>query len=210
MKRKEIYPTKTSMSLYYKPDRTTKPSTIALYTLFTLVVMLGLCKWLVYDVWMEKVEAERALAAAQEEFNDVMLQLADYNEVRQRYFRYAATDEERATLDRLEVLAMLEEAAGSAWMDTISISEDTVTTQLSNVTLAQIAEIVQNLEESPLVASIVVHTAATSGEYGEFTNWWGETYTVGDDWDLVQANITIELQNPETEQTEQTEEVTEE
>ena len=65
MKRKAAYPTKTSMNLFYKPDRTTKPSTIALYTLFALVLMLGLVKWLVYDLWMEKQEAEQALAAAE-------------------------------------------------------------------------------------------------------------------------------------------------
>ena len=193
MKRKAVYPTKTSMNLFYKPDRTTKPSTIALYTLFVLVVLLGLSKWLVYDVWMEKAEAERSLAAAQDELSGVMLQLADYNEVQMRYIRYSATEEERNLVDRLEVLAMLEEAAGRAWMSTITINGDKVTTQVSNVTLAQVAEIVRRLEESPLVAGTVVQTAATSGNAQNVTNWWGET-VAADSWDLVQASITIQLQ----------------
>ena len=193
MSRKTAYPTKTSMNLFYRPDRTTKPATVALYVLFALVLLLGLSKWLVYDLWMDKVSAEQGLAAAQDEFNDVMLQLADFNEVQQRYFRYSATDEERAIVDRMEVLAMLEETAGSAGLYTISISGDQVQTQLSNVTLAQVAEIVKRLEASPMVASTVVHTAATSGDSQSVTNWWGETYTP-DDWDLVQASITIQLQ----------------
>ena len=203
MNRKAVYPTKTSMNLFYKPDRTTKPSTIALYVLFVVVIMLGLAKWLVYDVWMEKVEAEQALAAAQDEFNSVMFQLTDYNEVQQRYFRYSATDEERALVDRMEVLAMLEAAVGNAEMGNISISGDTVTTQLSNVTLAQVADIVSLLETSPMVAETVVHTAATAGDSQTGTNWWGETYTTDDSRDLVQANITIQLQKEEAAETEE-------
>lgn len=193
MNRKAAYPTKTSMNLFYKPDRTTKPSTIALYVLFALVVLVGLSKWLVYDVWMEKHEAEQALAAAQDELNGVLLQLTDYNEVRERYFRYSATDEERANVDRMEVLAMLEVAAGNAALDSISIGGDQVRIQISNVTLAQIADIVSRLEASPIVAGTVVQTAATSGNVQSGTNWWGEVYTP-DNWDLVQASITIQLQ----------------
>ena len=181
MKKKVVYPTKTSMNLFYKPDRTTKPSTIALYTLFVLVLLLGLSKWLVYDLWMERVEAERAMTAAQNEYEGVMRQLTDYNEVQERYFRYSATDEERNLVDRLEVLAMLEETAGYAGLYTISINGDRVQTQLSDVTLAQVAAIVNRLEASPMVAGTVVSTASTTGPGGI-------------DGDLVQASITIQLQ----------------
>ena len=194
MKRKASYPTKTSMNLFYKPDRTTKPSTIALYVLFVLAVLLGLSKWMVYDLWMERVEAEQALAAAQDELDSIMVQLTDYNEVQQRYFRYSATDEERNLVDRMEVLAMLEATAGNARMNTIAINGDTVTTQLSDVTLAQVADIVNRLEASPMVAGTVVHTAATSGNSQTITNWWGEVIGTTNDWDLVQASITITLQ----------------
>lgn len=181
MKRNAAYPTKTSMNLFYKPDRTTKPATLALYVLFALVVLLGLGKFLVYDLWAENQQAQRSLTSAQNELNGVMSQLADYNDVQNRYFRYSATDEERAIVDRMEVLAMLETLAGNAGLNTIAISGDRVSTQLSNVTLAQIAEIVNRLEASPLVAGTVVSTAATTGADGV-------------DGDLVQANITIQLQ----------------
>ena len=42
--KQSAYPTKTSMNLFYKPDRTTKPATAALYVLFVLVCLLGLGK----------------------------------------------------------------------------------------------------------------------------------------------------------------------
>ena len=177
MKKKNAYPTKTSMNLYYKPDRTTKPSTVALYVLFVLVLLLGLSKWLVYDIWMEKVEAEQGRAAAQNELNETMARLSDYNEVQQRYFRYAATDEERAIVDRMAVLVMLDGAVGRAQMNSIAINGGRVQIQISDVTLAQTAAIVDRLEASPLVAGTVVNTASTTENDG----------------DLVQANIVIQL-----------------
>ena len=182
--RKKKYPSKTSMNLFYKPDRTTKPSTIALYVLFVVVLLLGLSKWMVYDIWIEKVAAERDLEAAQERLLSISLQLTDYNEVEERYIRYSATSEEETTVDRLDALAMLEESVGDAKMYAISISNNQMRTVLSNVTLAQVAEIVNRLESSPLVAGTTVSTASTTG---------GE----GADGDLVQANFTIQLQKPE-------------
>ena len=181
MKRKAAYPTKTSMNLFYKPDRTTKPSTIALYVLFVIVLLMGLSKWLVYDLWMEKVEAEKELAAEQNRLNSVLAQLTDYDDVQLRYIRYTATDEEKKIVDRLDVLAMLEEIIGDAGMYTISISGDRVTTQLANVTLAQVATLINRLEASPIVSGTRVSTASTTGADGV-------------DGDVVQASLTVFLQ----------------
>lgn len=184
-KRKAAYPAKRSMNLYYKPDRTTKPATIALYVLFVLVCLLGLGKFLVYDVWMETVEAQRTLAAAEEQLNGVMLELTDYSEVWERYSRYSATEEERALIDRMEVLALLDEAVGAtAAMDAVSIGGSTVQLQFSGVTLAQTARIVSALEASPIVAYTMVNTASTTQSEG----------APADDSAPVQASVLIQLQ----------------
>lgn len=182
--KKTAYPAKRSMNLYYKPDRTTKPATIALYVLFALVCLLGLGKFLVYDLWAETTEAQRTLAAAEAQLEGVMLELADYSEIRERYQRYSATDEERAIIDRMEVLALLDEAVGArAAVDVISISAGTVQIQFSGVTLAQTAEIVRALEASPIVAGTMVNTASTQ-----------EGAASADASAPVQANILIDLQ----------------
>lgn len=166
-RRKADYPAKRSMNLFYKPDRTTKPATIALYVLFALVCLLGLGKFLVYDVWSETVQARRALEVAERQLEGVMLELADYNEVWERYSRYSATEEERALIDRMEVLALLDEAVGStASMDAVSIGGNTVQLQFSGVTLAQTARIVKALEASPIVGSTMVNTASTTQSDG--------------------------------------------
>lgn len=200
MRKDTTYAAKTSMNLFYRPDRTTKPSTIALHVLFAVVLMMGLFKWLVFDVWMEKVAAEQALTAAQDELNSVLFQLTDYNEVRERYFRYGATDEERSLVDRMEVLAMLENAVGYARMDSVFINGDQVQIQLSNVTLTEVADIVSRLELSPLVEDTVVHTAS-KGTAGGSMSWWHDTDST-DEQDVVQANITIQLYREEEEASE--------
>ena len=177
-KRKAAYPAKRSMNLFYKPDRTTKPATIALYVLFVLVCLLGLGKFLVYDVWVETTEAQRALTAAEEQLEGVLLELTDYSEVWERYSRYSATEEERENIPRMEVLAMVDSAVGDARMNAVSIQGSTVQVEFSGVTLAQTAEIVRRMEESPIVAGTVVNTAATTQETGT----------------LVQASVLIQLQ----------------
>ena len=161
-RRKRAYPAKRTMNLFYKPARTTKPSTVALSVLFALTCLLGLSKLLVYDLWMETQQAVQTRDAAEERFLGVMAELADYNEVQERYSRYSATEEERETIPRMEVLAMLDQAAAGAAMDSISITGDTVQVQFSGVTLAQPAEIVRNLETSSLVAGTMVNTASTT------------------------------------------------
>ena len=173
------------MNLFYKPDRTTKPATIALYVLFVLVCLLGLGKFLVYDVWVETTEAQRALTAAEEQLEGVLLELTDYSEVWERYSRYSATEEERDLIDRMEVLALLDEAVGTtAVMDAVSIGGSTVQLQFSGVTLAQTARIVSALEASPIVAYTMVNTAATTQSEG----------APADDSAPVQASVLIQLQ----------------
>lgn len=189
VRKKDRLPQKRTMNLYYKPDRTTKPATVTLYVLFVLAGLLGLGKLLVYDLWVETEQARQELIAAEDEMNGVMLQLADYNEVKERYQRYAATEEEQAVIDRMEVLELLESAVMPvADIETVSISGDSVQLSFSGVTLAQTARIVQALEASPIVAGTTVNTAATKeSEAGR------PVQAV----QAVRANILIELQKRE-------------
>lgn len=178
-KKKANYPAKRSMNLYYKPDRTTKPATVTLYVVFVLVCLLGLGKLLVYNVWMETVQAREELAAAERELEGVMLELADYNEIRREYSRYSATEEEQTLIDRMEILALLDSAvSATADMDAVAINGNTVQIQFSAVSLAQTARIVERLDASPIVMGTTVTTAATTESTSE----------------LVQASILIYLQ----------------
>jgi len=107
-RKKGAYPTKRTMNLFYKPDRTTKPATVALYVLFALTCVLGLGKVTVYDLWAETRGAEQTAAGEQTRLEGIMAELADYSEVQERYSLYSATEEERAAIDRMEVLELLD------------------------------------------------------------------------------------------------------
>lgn len=179
MSRKTAYPTKTTMNLFYKPDRTTKPATVALYVLFALTCLLGLSKVLVYDLWMENRAAQQSLSAVQGQLTASLSQLSNFDEIREQYSRYSATEEERALVDRIEVLDLLDAALdGSARLDNVSISGDAAQVQISGVNLSQTAQIVRILESSPIVAGTVVNTASTTENAGA----------------LVQTSIQIQLQ----------------
>lgn len=165
--KKSAYPAKRTMNLFYRPDRTTKPATAALYVLFALTVLLGLSKVLVYDLWTEARQAQRNLEAVELQRDEALAELADYSDVLERYRRYAATEEERALVDRMEVLELLDGAVGGkAQLDSVAIAGDTVQVQFSGVTLAQTAQIVSALEDSPIVAGTVVNTASTTEDAG--------------------------------------------
>ena len=144
-RKKGAYPTKRTMNLFYKPDRTTKPATVALYVLFALTCVLGLGKVTVYDLWAETRGAEQTAAGEQTRLEGIMAELADYSEVQERYSLYSATEEERA-----------------AELNTVAIGGDAVQLQFSGVTLAETARIVRALEASPIVAGTRVNTASTT------------------------------------------------
>lgn len=178
-RKKTGFPAKRTMNLFYKPDRTTKPATVMLYVFFVLALILGLSKITIYDLWVETSEAEQKRDLAAERLAAVMAELKDYDEVLDRYYQYAATEEEQANIDRMEVLALLDKAVGKTGeMTSISVSGDVVQLQFSGVTLAQTAQIVKALEQSDLVAGTTVNTAATTESDGA----------------LVQANVRIQLQ----------------
>ena len=181
-RKKGADPTKRTMNLFYKPDRTTMPATAALYVLFALTCLLGLGKVTVYDLWAETRGAEQTAAGEQTRLEGIMAELADYSEVQERYSLYSATEEERAAIDRMEVLELLDGAlGGSAELNTVAIGGDAVQLQFSGVTLAETARIVRALEASPIVAGTRVNTASTTEGSGA----------------LVQASVFIQLQKEE-------------
>ena len=161
--KKLVLPDKRTMNLYYKPDRTTKPATAALYVLFALSLLLAAAKFGVYDLLMKVQDKRDELARVQAEEQQYAMQLTDYDDVLHQYHLYSATDEELATTDRLEIMQMLDDIVRSrAEVDSFSIAGASVSFQMSGVTLGETAEIIRDIRSSPLVSFATVNTASTA------------------------------------------------
>ena len=84
--------------------------------------------------------------------------------------------------ETLVEMGLLDEAIGATGqLSSVAVNGQVVQVQFNQVTLAQTAEIVRRLEESPIVERTTVNTAATTEENG----------------DLVSASILIQLQKEE-------------
>ena len=163
--KKEIYPTKKRMNLYFKVDRTTAPATATLYISFVVVVLVALSKVMILDPWLEVRGLEEQARQLEEENAALLLQLKDFSKVQEEYLRIAPTEEEQAQGDILEVLQLIDGVIRpSAQVKQVSVSENKVLLTFSGVTLGESAQLVSLLEQSPLVTGASVDTAVSREE----------------------------------------------
>lgn len=163
--KKETYPTKKRMNLYFKVDRTTAPATAALYISFVLVVLVALSKVMILDPWLEVRGLEEQARQLEEENAALLLQLKDFSKVQEEYLRIAPTEEEQAQGDILEVLQLIDGVIRpSAQVKQVSVSENKVLLTFSGVTLGESAQLVSLLEQSPLATGASVDTAVSREE----------------------------------------------
>lgn len=163
--KREVYPTKRSMNLYFKLDRTTKPATAFLYILFALAVLLALSKVLIYDPWSAAEQLEARAVAVETETENQLLELQEYDQVREDYLRATPTQWELAGADPTEVLDLIDSVVRpAAEISQISVTDNQVLLSFSGVTLGEAADLVSRLEQSPLVTGASVDTAVTTGE----------------------------------------------
>lgn len=161
--KKTVYPTKRSMNLYFKVDRTTAPATAALYVLFALAVLLALGKIMIYDFMMQEKQQENQLLSLEQRTVQQMQQLENYNQVLEDYIRSVPTQQEQDQPDVMELLSLIDTTIRpAARVSQVDIADNQVVISFSGVTLAQAADLVVRLEQSPLVADTQVDTASST------------------------------------------------
>ena len=162
--KKAAYPTKRSMNLYFKVDRTTAPATVALYALFAVAVLIGLGKIMISDFVVQERQLESQVLALEQRTAQQMQQLKSYDQVLEDYIRSIPTQQERDQPDVMDLLALIDTTIRpTAQVSQVAITGDQVVISFSGVTLAQAADLVVQLEQSPLVANVQVDTASTTG-----------------------------------------------
>lgn len=173
-KKKEKYPSKRVINLYYKEDKTTRPATIALYLLFVLVVCLAVAKLAVYDKLTELEDVRQTLEKNQAYLANQMEYLKDYGEVSSKYSRYSysyLTAEEKIC-DRMDILSMLEETVFvQSTVETVAVSDNVISLNLKGMYLEDAARLAKEVEQYDIVARVEVNAASlnTSGNALEDT-----------------------------------------
>lgn len=167
-KKKDKYPSKKTINLYFKEDRTTRPSTIALYVLFIAVVGLLFVKLLVVDMSAELADKEAAFAKKQAHFDAQVAALQEYDEISSQYSRFSSSylREDEKLWNRMEVLDMLGETIyNHGDVHSVSISQNMIFADITGPDLEETAQLVGLIESYAMVDHVVVNTVTMSGEH---------------------------------------------
>lgn len=166
--KKDTYPTKKTINLYFKEDKTTRPSTIALYVIFFVLVGVLTAKILVVDLTAELNRAEKQLEAKYAYIEEQLELLDDYADISSKYSRYSSSylREDEMLVDRMEVLDMLEKTVFLySEEESVTITGEVVSVTFRGTDLQETANLVKMVEEYDMVSRVEVSTATLSDGY---------------------------------------------
>ena len=161
--RDKKYPSKQMVNLAVY-DKSVKGSrhmapVLFLYLLFIVVFI----RFFLLEPVKEMAESEAALSQKQEELLRCQEYNSDYYQVEERYRQYFGTyltPEERALINRVQVLRLLEETVERCGViETITIQGNTCQLVVAQTPLSGISELTEALEASPLIQHVTVSTA---------------------------------------------------
>lgn len=172
MKKKAVtYPSKTTLNLCKKEKSAWRPGRVIpmFAALLTAAVLFG--KFAVADRLAEVSRQQQILSALETQVQSLERATADYDDVLEEYRLYSVgwmTDEERAAVDRVGLLGLIEtELMSAASVRQFSTSGNVLSVRLAGVTLEDTSRIVQRLYTWPEVTGVSVYTASTQQEQGE-------------------------------------------
>lgn len=164
-KKKEHFPTKTSINLFYKVDKTTGPVTALLYIIFALVLLLALGKFGVYDIMQQVTALETQLADKELEVQTMLAATKDYNKVKSEYNRYTQgylTDKEKP-IDRLDILDMLEKTVyKKSNVKNTAITDDSIFLSYVGLDLEGTSALIKEIEAYDWVKKVTIQNASLS------------------------------------------------
>ena len=162
-RRRGRMPTKTEINLAVVGEKHIN-GLIALPAILLIVVAAALfSKFLVIDRMLEVSAAQREVARLQAQLDAGYEELADYGELADLYAHYTfsgMTKEEQERIDRVEVLSLMDRVVlPRVGVDSLTVTGNEMTLNITGSTLQEINLLVQSLEEDPLVDYCSVTTA---------------------------------------------------
>ena len=166
--KKDTYPTKKTINLYFKEDKTTRPSTIALYVIFFVLVGVLTAKILIVDLAAELNRAEKQLENKYAYVEEQLEILGDYADISSKYSRYSSSylREDELLVDRMLVLDMLEKTIFLySEEESVTITGDVVVVTFDGTDLQETANLVKMVEGYDIVSYVEVSTAVLNEGY---------------------------------------------
>lgn len=166
-KKKDVYPSKKSINLYYSVNDSKKISTIVIDVVFVLVLVLGIAKFFVFDVIAEKNAAYEKLQSAQELLAVQEEALKDFDEVSEEYSRYSykILVDGLGLHDRMAVLDMLENTVfNQASISSVSINDNKISLNVDGMGLDEIAQLIAELQSYEMVEFVEITNQSGNGE----------------------------------------------
>ena len=163
-KAKAEYPSKTYINLM--PDsrkKTDVRKSIPAVVLVILVTAL-ICKFGVFDFYDRVAQKQAELSTQKAVLSDLERQLVDYDAVKAEYDLYESSKlvSEDLLVSPVEALDLVDKLVRPvATISSINIQGNTVTLQLSDISLDGVGKLVNALYEQSMVLNVSVSTAAT-------------------------------------------------
>ena len=163
-KPKDEFPSKTYMNLMVSEKKSFDLRSNIPFIVILLIIVVLVLKFGVFDFYA-RVDAKQAeLNAHQQTLNSLNAELTNYNTVLEEYEGYESMSITSSGLrvDALGALALVDRfVAPSARVASLSLVGNTLTLNLTDISLDGVGKLVSTLYEQDMVANVSVSTAAT-------------------------------------------------
>ena len=164
---KSSYPSKTYINLVVSSKKKLDLRSTAPKAVLIALLVLVVCKFGIFDFYDRMNQKQAELTKQEQVLDNLRLQLSDYAAVKAEYDTYETTKlvADDLTVSALDALDLVDRyVANAAHIDSLDLQGNTVSLNLSDITLNGVGKLVSKLYEQPIVANVSVSTATTGKE----------------------------------------------
>lgn len=162
--KEKSYPTKTAMNLVQREAKAITPGRLLVYILLAVIALGLIGKFGIYDQYAAVARVQQQNATMQTQLDALNASLKNYDSVSQEYAQYSQgylSDSELSTVSRGDALALVDQhIRNAATVGSVTIKDNTMTVNCTNITLAEAGQITDDLKTQPLVSDVNLYTAS--------------------------------------------------
>lgn len=169
-KGKVSYPSKRYINLMPRKERNNDPGKVIPVAVILLILVALFVKFGIYDLYANVAAKQAELNAQTQVLRSAQAKAASYDQVKEEYDAYQSTrlssaENEVSTIEAMELVDTY--IAPYARIDSINYEKNTITLNLSNITLEDVGKLVGKLYEQPIVDNVAVSTAGADTSKNE-------------------------------------------